>query len=213
MEEGLEREVLWREEGPQGPSVSERLKSWGTNFAASWKDLLASFGVGSLVDRILVSTGVTAALASAAFAAGMISTDHSHPMFGGIEHLMLFAQPMHSKPKALMARVQKPPIAEPGIDYAATGTIRPKNPPAPDPGDVAPIHLPATEPIIRGYYLQEARAGFAVVQGQAAAYRVLPGAFLPGAGRVLSVEQRNDKWVVVTTQGVIVDRLSAQEAP
>jgi hypothetical protein len=107
--------------------------------------------------------------------------------------------------------VQKPPPAEPGIDYEATGTIRPKIPPAtPDRNDLPPIALPATEPVIRTYYLQEARAGFAVVQGQGAAYRVLPGAFLPGAGRVLSIEQRDDKWVVVMSQGIIVDRQSPQ---
>jgi hypothetical protein len=206
----LEREILWRASlRPQ----AEAPKSWRANFAASWKRIFAVFGLVSLTDQVLVSGGLTAALASAGFAVFMMSTDHSNPTFPGIEHLMLFAQPIHGKPPALMARVRKTPPGEPGIDDTVTGSIRPKVPLIIDKGELPQVRLPATEPIIKAYVLQEARNGAAIIQGRTAAYRVLPGAFLPGAGRVISIEQRDDRWVVVTTQGIIVDRLSVQEAP
>lgn len=217
MAEELEREILWQAEVRQSGGLPEDTagpaKSQGATFASFLKKLFGLFGLVSLVDQILVSTGLAAALASAGFAVMMMSTDHSHPMFGGIEHLMLFAQPLHRNDPTLMARTEKEQPAEPGIDYNTTGTIPHRQLPGVDRDDLPPLRLPATEPVIKAYVVQEARIGIALVQGRGAAYRVLPGAFLPGAGRVLSIEQRDGRWVVVTTQGVIIDRLSAQWAP
>ncbi len=216
MAEELEREILWQAEVRQPSRLPEDIvepaKSQSATFASILKKIFSLFGLVSLTDQILVSTGLAAALASAGFAVMMMSTDHSHPMFGGIEHLMLFAQPLHHNQPTLMARTEKEQPGEPGIDYGATGTIPRRQLPA-DRNDLQPMRLPATEPVIKAYVVQEARIGIALVQGRGAAYRVLPGALLPGAGRVLSIEQRDGRWVVVTTQGVIVDRLTAQWAP
>ncbi|MGO9007067.1 MAG: hypothetical protein ACLQIQ_03970 [Beijerinckiaceae bacterium] len=175
-------------------------------------NLFSKFGLVPTIDQILVATGVAGAVASAGFAALMISTDHSRPMFNGIEHLMLFAQPIHGRPGPIVARTHEPP-ADAGVDYSATGTIRKSDPRSSDNTEGTMVRAPATEPVITGYVLQEAQIGAALVQGHGRAYRVKPGNLLPGAGRVLSVEQREDKWVVVTTQGIIVDRLSSPLAP
>ncbi|MDB5572490.1 MAG: hypothetical protein JWN93_3673 [Hyphomicrobiales bacterium] len=56
---------------------------------------------------------------------------------------------------------------------------------------------------VRGYVLREVFRGGALVEGRFGEMEVFPGAELPGAGRVRSIERREGKWVVVTTAGVI----------
>ena len=215
MAKDLQREVLWRS---ADAAARTRLyeagarKTLGAKFRFLGMNLFSRFGLVSIVDQILAATGVAGAVASAGFAVFMISTDHSHPMFSGIEHLMLFAQPIHGRPAPVVARTHEPP-ADAAIDYSATGSIRHSDPNSSDKTEGTMVRSSATEPTIAGYVLQEARTGVALVQGRGTAYWVKPGNLLPGAGRVLSVEQREDKWVVVTTQGIIVDGLPSPRAP
>jgi hypothetical protein len=202
----LQREVLWqanarREFEPHG---KPRLSSWAL-FVVAVQAVFAKFKVVSSVDKAIVSAGVGTAAASAGFAVFMLSTDHSHPSFNGIEHLMLFAQPLHGRPSPLVAKDQTTGPA-PGVDYSATGVIPRRGQAASDPRDTARPAMPETEPVIKTYVLEQADFGVAVVQGRGSAYRIRPGAYLPGAGRIISIEQRGDKWVVVTTQGVIESR-------
>ncbi len=77
----------------------------------------------SVIDKALVSTGVLTAVVSASFATYMVSTDHPHPMFGGIEHLMIFAQPSRGYPRATIAEAPAVPIGQPGLINTVTGTI------------------------------------------------------------------------------------------
>jgi len=203
MAKEVQREVLWQAGAGPHPLQGEAGKPWWAKLGSFLRPIFSKFGLVSLADQVLVSVGLGTALASAGFAAIMIASDHPSPVFGGIEHLMLFAQPLHGRSSSVVARVQNGSDAD-GIDYSATGTIRPINPPPADKSKAG--QLPATEPIVKAYVLQEADIDAAVVQGRGTAYRVRPGNFLPGAGRVLSIEQREDKWVVVTTQGVIVER-------
>jgi hypothetical protein len=215
MAKELEREVLWRSADAK---ARRRLyeasagKTWGAKFRALRMRWFGKFGLVTTVDQMLAATGVAGAVASAGFAAIMITTDHSHPVFSGIEHLMLFAQPIHGRSTPVIARTYQPP-ADAGIDYSATGTIRRTDPRSSDTTEGTMVRPPATEPIIMGYVLQEAQIGVALVQGHGTVYRVKPGNLLPGAGRVLSVEQREDKWVVVTTQGIIADRFPPPRVP
>lgn len=209
----VEREILWRAETRQKSlPKADADGAWQMKFHAFRTKFFGKFGLVSIVDQTIVAAGLMAALASAGFAGIMMSADNSHPMFGGIEHLMLFAQPIHGQPPVAIAQGQNAPLPS-DIDFSATGSIKRKDPRLTDANPAAMVPEQPTEPIIKTYALQEAEAGVAVVQGRGTSYRVQPGYFLPGAGRVLSVEQRDDKWVVVTTQGVIVARVATSKAP
>jgi hypothetical protein len=215
MAKDLQREVLWRADDAKARMASpgsDNGVSGAVKFHAFRAKFFGKFGLASIIDQALVATGVAGAVASAGFAVIMISTDHSQPMFSGIEHLMLFAQPIHGRPAPILARGYEP-ATDNGIDYTATGSIPRSEQRRADKIGTTHVHAPPTEPIIMDYVLREAQMGVAVVQGNGAAYRIKPGNFLPGAGRVLSVEQREDTWVVVTTQGIISDHPSPSRAP
>jgi hypothetical protein len=199
MADELQREVLWQANARRAldQDGKPRISTWALLAA-----IFAKFNVISSVDKAIVSAGVGTAAASAGFAIFMLSTDHSHPSFNGIEHLMLFAQPLHGRPSPLIAKDQTTGPA-PGVDYSATGVIPRRGQDASDARDTSPLKVPETEPVIKAYVLEQADFGVAVVQGRGSAYRIRPGGYLPGAGRIISIEQRGDKWVVVTTQGVI----------
>ncbi|HLH10394.1 MAG TPA: hypothetical protein VKV77_00785 [Methylovirgula sp.] len=140
------------------------------------------------VDKVIVSGGICAAVVSASFATYMVSTDHPHPMFGGIEHLMIFAEPNNYG--------RRPASEQADIDYTATGAI-------PAKPSVQASDLP--EPIIGTYVLREAQDGAAIVVAGDDVYRIRRGSLLPGVGEVLAIEKRRDKWVVVTPRGLITD--------
>jgi hypothetical protein len=59
---------------------------------------------------------------------------------------------------------------------------------------------------IRNYVLRDVFRGGALVESRQGLIEVFPGAVLPGAGRVRSVERRDGRWVVITTAGVIEAR-------
>ena len=61
----------------------------------------------------------------------------------------------------------------------------------------------AANKAVRGYVLREVFRGGALVESRYGVMEVFPGAQLPGAGRVRSVEKRDGRWVVVTTAGLI----------
>jgi hypothetical protein len=153
----------------------------------------------SSVDRAIITAGVFAAVASASFATYMVSTNHSHPTFNGIEHLMLFAQRNSGVFRAVAAGA--PAIsADQGIDFTATGAI-PGNSAA--SGDGAAALMQRDGPIIKGFTLRGVTGNVAMVESSGGIYRVELGATLPGAGRVLAIQWRQGKFVVVTTQGII----------
>lgn len=58
-------------------------------------------------------------------------------------------------------------------------------------------------PPLRGYWLVEADAGYAVIDGRDGPQQVAVGDVLPGVGRVQRIERRGRDWVVVTSAGVI----------
>ncbi len=68
---------------------------------------------------------------------------------------------------------------------------------------VAPKAETADAKAVRGYVLREVFRGGALVESRYGMMEVFPGAQLPGAGRVRSVEKRDGRWVVVTTAGLI----------
>jgi len=164
------------------------------------------------VDHGLVAAGVAAAIGSASFAGFMVARDNSHPLFGGIEHLMIFAQPIGAtggsrrpEPETAMAR---------SVDYDATGSIKRPSRRAGDDGAISAWNgVPpeaadkpdAARAPVKGYVLRFTQKGAMVVDGPKGSYAAAPGVVLPDRGRILSIQNRNGRWVVLTENGVIAE--------
>ncbi len=127
-------------------------------------------------------------------------------MFGGVEHLMIFAQPSHGTSQPIIARVPGAPDNQ-SVDFSATGAIpEDSKPPAPPTYTLPSINAPK-EQIVKDFTLRGVSGNVAVVEGADGIYRVELGSTLPGGSRVLSIEWRQGKFVVVTTQGIIREAL------
>ncbi len=165
------------------------------------------------LDHGLVAAGVAAAIGSASFAGFMIARDNSHPLFGGIEHLMIFAQPIggsdsHRRPLLEQATMRS-------VDYDATGSINRPPPPRAGAEGAGARHdasLPddadkpdSTGGPVKGYALRFTRKGAIVVDGPKGSYAAAPGVVLPDRGRILSIQNRNGRWVVLTENGMITE--------
>lgn len=162
------------------------------------------------VDIGLVAAGIAAAMSSAIFAGYMIARDNSHPTFGGAEHLMLFAQPLGGG--SLQRKIDAGVGEDQSVDYNATGSIRrvPPGEPSESRGGAAQsgadkIQADATRAQLKGYILSFVQNGAAIIRSAQGSYVVSPGATLPGGGKVLAIERRADKWIVVTARGIITE--------
>lgn len=163
----------------------------------------------SAADRGLAATGVAAAMMAASFAGYMIAKESSPESFKAEGHGRLLAPapgPSDSKPDAGARGAPRP------FDFDATGSI------VQGSGDVAegaPLDVQSAVKTSRaqpgpaggaaGYVLRFVHKGVAIVQIAGKSYVVAPGAALPQAGRVLSIERRAGRWVVVTAAGLIVE--------
>jgi hypothetical protein len=81
-----------------------------------------------------------------------------------------------------------------------------------------PAHLPAVPEttgsiaqkqqdrpsVVSGWVLREIRRGAALVESRYGFYEAVPGANLPGLGRVETIRRQDGRWTVVTPKGVIV---------
>lgn len=59
-------------------------------------------------------------------------------------------------------------------------------------------------PVVSGWVLREIRHGAALVESRYGFYEAVPGANLPGLGRVETIRRQDGRWTVVTPKGVIV---------
>jgi hypothetical protein len=59
-------------------------------------------------------------------------------------------------------------------------------------------------PVVSGWVLREVFDGVAMVESRYGLYEVVPGANLPGLGRVETIRRQDGRWVVVTPKGLIV---------
>lgn len=158
----------------------------------------------SMSDRAVITAGVMMAVASASFATYMVSTDHSHPQFNGVDHLMIFAQQGHSATEPLIARVPgSPDNDDQGIDYAPTGAIPGGSDAPPEPLYKLPSVNAPEEVILKDFTLRGVSGNVAMVDGPDGLYRLQTGSALPGGGEVLAIEWRRGTFVVVTTRGII----------
>lgn len=72
---------------------------------------------------------------------------------------------------------------------------------SPAPNDVA--SLAGSRRLLQNYAVEDVQDGVAVVASRYGAQQVVPGDYLPGAGRVLRIERRGGDWYVLTSNGVI----------
>lgn len=91
------------------------------------------------------------------------------------------------------------PVREAAIDLDPTTTGA-----LPDPVP-ASSEAERTEPSARtrAYVLRRVTEGAALVEGPEGLRQVVPGAVLPGAGRILSIRATGAGWVVITSETII----------
>ncbi|KAA5602354.1 hypothetical protein [Blastochloris sulfoviridis] len=99
---------------------------------------------------------------------------------------------------ALTAALPSPNIV------TASLSLRPSvEPPPAQP--IRPVEpAPAKRPVAAGWVLREAADGTALVEGRRGMFEVGVGSPLPGLGRVVAIEKRDGRMVVVTPRGLIV---------
>lgn len=159
----------------------------------------------SLGSLAFAAAGVGLASSATAFAIYMVSDRDRAPALSGTEHLMIFARPSsYDGSKSQARRSSETPPAALDADDMPVGSIKPHDTSSdghsPDdrigegeaPGRERRTEIPARG-IFNGKALIEIPIGFALVE---------PGSTLPGVGRVLMIEARGSKWVVVTTNHV-----------
>ena len=61
-------------------------------------------------------------------------------------------------------------------------------------------------PVVTGWILRRVSNGTASIQSRTGAMEVMTGTMIPGVGRVESIRRQGSRWVVVTSQGMIVGR-------
>jgi hypothetical protein len=144
-------------------------------------------------DRALAGGGVAAACCSLAFASYMIGDRDRQPYIPGAEYLAIFAKPSRgiqapAHPAPALARLESPADAN-GIDPTPTGSIAAASRADPPDG--------ASPPSVH-YRLVAASRDLAWVESEAGFRRVKPGDVLPTLGRVVAIEQRDGRWILLT---------------
>jgi hypothetical protein len=162
--------------------------------------------VAFTIDHALTAAGIAVAIGSIAFAASMVAQNNRGTR----------AEPSDDFRLAKLARTGTPLAQEPfktldgpAIDYNATGSIsrtearhgvhRPR-------AGLNPAKAPsAAHQQSETYVLSFVYKNTALVKSHHGFYTAKPGTSLPGAGRVLSIERRGHKWVLVTERTDIAE--------
>ena len=105
-----------------------------------------------------------------------------------------------------------PPVSTPAAAKETTASITP--PRAPTGVQAAAPASPKAEvkaevarlPVIEGWRVVEVANGGALIEGRAGVFEVYPGNPVPGLGRVDAIRRQDGRWVVVTSQGLVVAR-------
>lgn len=142
-------------------------------------------------DRGVYLLGLAAVASVSLFAAAMLTRDDKAPRIAAIEHFGIFA-----RPAALRAAR---PAPDPGVDPIATGGVG-----APSTGSSAPpVEL---KPALGGFRLIGVLGDQAIVVSDAGFHKVRVGDVLPGAGRIARIDQREDGWSLVLSDGGVIAR-------
>ncbi|MGJ0502341.1 MAG: hypothetical protein ACR65X_01085 [Methylocystis sp.] len=71
--------------------------------------------------------------------------------------------------------------------------------------DMTPVQTIAPAPkVVSGYRVRDVYRGAALIESERGMIGVEPGEFVPGVGRVIAIQERAGRWVVVTESGEIV---------
>jgi hypothetical protein len=79
--------------------------------------------------------------------------------------------------------------------------------PQPRPQQLAALAAPRQPPVVPDWRVRSGARGAVLVEGHGEIYEVVPGADLPGLGRVQSIRRVDGRWVVETPKGLIVSSL------
>ena len=120
----------------------------------------------------------------------------------GIETANSKSEPEPTAFSERMARVEESLSAP-----ETTGSIPGPVPlPRPAPGVPPEFSGYGNLPVVRGWVIRAVRNGHILVYGQGETFDVVPGAPLPGLGRIETIKQIDGRWVVVTPKGLITAR-------
>jgi hypothetical protein len=152
-------------------------------------------------DWIAYGVGVALAVSSVAFFVYAIQTSDGRPNLPAVLPPVAGTLPVN---KSLAARR----LQHNDPDPTTTGSIR-------APADItekgrtfrtaALASQTDTKTPGRQYVLWKVNSGVALVEGPDGLREVVPGAVIPGAGQVLSIERSGTGWAVVTSETIIVE--------
>ncbi len=170
----------------------------------------------SLGDWLWQGLGVGAATASAGFATyalvfatGDVVPSGNFNVFARYDRLYQAAGAQHAGAKAATPGGDAAPdptetADRGGVDFAPTGSVPAAGQQGgPGPGAAARTRHGPDGPALPNFTLRDVFDGKALVESRSSLSVVKPGSVLDGAGEVLSIEKRGERWVVLTQNGVI----------
>ncbi|MGO4573069.1 hypothetical protein [Microvirga sp. 2TAF3] len=149
-------------------------------------------------DRIAIGLGLVLAISSVAFAAHAIQTSSAQsdaPMVAAVAG----NRPVNESRTT-------PLYWQRDLDPTTTGSVREaadSDEGSRGTGSAALKDSSDAKDLSRGYVLRSVIRGAALVEGPDGLREVVPGAVLPGAGRIISIERSGAGWVVVTSTAII----------
>ncbi len=153
-----------------------------------------------LGQRVTYAVGFLLAGLSVAFATYAIDSRSGQASLPSILPTITGSLPVNSNKGLASAHRHR------STDPESTGSVR-KNVAANTQADEARSADDAeqadSKSIARGYVVRKVVQGAALVEGPDGLQAVIPGVVLPGAGRIMKIEQQDSGWVVVTSETVI----------
>jgi hypothetical protein len=101
-------------------------------------------------------------------------------------------------------------ISAPQTTAPQTQAARSTPLPQPRPQQIAAVESQPRPLVIPDWRVRGAARGAVLVEGHGDIYEVVPGARLPGLGRVESIRRVDGRWIVETPKGLIVSAVRAQ---
>jgi hypothetical protein len=136
-----------------------------------------------------IDNNAKAANAQIAKIADRVDRAQSEPA-ARVQKLSELMEKLDRRTAAAPAQAQAPALAAAGPEV--TGSVAPKQ---------------QDRPVVAGWIIREVFDGRAVIENERLGfYEVVPGANLPGIGRVETIRRQDGRWVVVTPKGLIVSQ-------
>jgi len=101
-------------------------------------------------------------------------------------------------------------IAAPHTMAPQAQALEPTPLPQPRPQQIAALQSQPRPLVVSDWHVRGAARGALLVEGHGDVYEVVPGAQLPGLGRVESIRRVDGRWIVETPKGLIVSAVRAR---